>query len=796
MLSAATRRSTSRCPPRARVRSTSGAAVTALDISTTGVSGLYISNTTTGATNTAQINLSRGDVANGYSGVSFLTGGSNNWVLNVPAGTNDLRLWDYGWSNGVGNKELMRFSAASGTIGIGMMGGTSATATLQVSGTFTVSTSAQITTPSLYVSNSGAVGIGTIAPTYQNGYGALSLDGTGGGIVDLYANATRTLRLATTGGANYIQGLTAIPLYFYTNNTARATIDSSGNVGIGTTSPGGLLELHQLSGTYGSGNKFLNYTYAAVNPFYMYMDGNEFPHLVSGAGFDMVFDTNGGSSANQLYLKSGGNVGIGTASPIAQLSLGSNESVIKLATFDDGVAGHLYGIGESGGYLTFGAQITAGGTPQMVLGNSGNVGIGTTTPAYMLDINKSYGSGTDGGYPAIRVGNTYTGGAHSIAKVQVEANNAGVKTLLLSTVSASNAAMVAGAPSTADMGFAGTGTNSPFGIMTNATQRMIVDTSGNVGIGVTSPGSKLDVAGSGQVINASTNGAGGTTNYAVLAQSTGAASNNTGLYANATGATNNYGVRIVNPSSGANNWAIYSDATAQSYFAGNVGTPGFRPKPVDEDAIAHDGCSAFEGASDETSARVCGKTHWQWTFAAATAVFHIIAPTRGKVVPIEFLAGAKPKVWLSDRLAAQGNHAEAHQVCLAHLIRDAQYAMDAGDTVFAPAFKRFLQKACAIGRRRPALADATIKTYARNLQRELDRLLDLEPRQTDGNHLRASMVVDGRDKLLVFMTRRDVEPTNNVSERALRPSVIFRNYAERMVMRSPRREVLPAAVFS
>lgn len=179
-------------------------------------------------------------------------------------------------------------------------------------------------------------------------------------------------------------------------------------------------------------------------------------------------------------------------------------------------------------------------------------------------------------------------------------------------------------------------------------------------------------------------------------------------------------------------------------------------------------------ASDETSARVCGKTHWQWTFAAATAVFHTIAPTRGKAVPIEFLAGVKPKVWLSDRLAAQGKHAEAHQVCLAHLMRDAQYAIDAGDTVFAPAFKRFLREACAIARRRPALADATIKTYARNLQRELDRLLDLEPTQTDGNHLRASMVVDGRDKLLVFMTRRDVEPTNNVSERALRPSVIFR----------------------
>jgi len=179
-------------------------------------------------------------------------------------------------------------------------------------------------------------------------------------------------------------------------------------------------------------------------------------------------------------------------------------------------------------------------------------------------------------------------------------------------------------------------------------------------------------------------------------------------------------------------------------------------------------------ASDETSARVSGKTQWQWTFLAASAVYHTIAPTRGKVVPIEFLGGARPKVWLSDRLAAQGRHAEAHQYCLAHLIRDAQYAIEAGDSVFAPAFKAFLQKACAIGRRRPTLADATIKAHARDLRRDLDRLLDLQPTQAEGRHLRDSMIVDGRDKLLVFLTRRDVEPTNNVSERALRPSVIFR----------------------
>ena len=94
--------------------------------------------------------------------------------------------------------------------------------------------------------------------------------------------------------------------------------------------------------------------------------------------------------------------------------------------------------------------------------------------------------------------------------------------------------------------------------------------------------------------------------------------------------------------------------------------------------------------------------------------------------------------------------------------------------MFAPAFKAFLKDACAVARRRPDLADATIKGHARRLQRELDRLLGLEPVQADGRHLRDSMIVDGHDKLLVFLTRRDVEPTNNGSERALRPSVIFR----------------------
>ena len=56
----------------------------------------------------------------------------------------------------------------------------------------------------------------------------------------------------------------------------------------------------------------------------------------------------------------------------------------------------------------------------------------------------------------------------------------------------------------------------------------------------------------------------------------------------------------------------------------------------------------------------------------------------------------------------------------------------------------------------------------------IHELLDLKPTDVEGSHLRATIAVTARDKLLVFLRRRDVEATNNNSERALRPSVIFR----------------------
>ena len=113
------------------------------------------------------------------------------------------------------------------------------------------------------------------------------------------------------------------------------------------------------------------------------------------------------------------------------------------------------------------------------------------------------------------------------------------------------------------------------------------------------------------------------------------------------------------------------------------------------------------------------------------------------------------------------------QVCLAHLLRDAQYAIDAGDTAFSAPFRRLLLRAIAIGRRRETLKDTTLSQYHYDLDRRLDRIIAAIPIGEAGRKLRKRMLAN-RAHLFVFITRRDVPYTNNISERHLRPSVIFR----------------------
>jgi transposase len=177
---------------------------------------------------------------------------------------------------------------------------------------------------------------------------------------------------------------------------------------------------------------------------------------------------------------------------------------------------------------------------------------------------------------------------------------------------------------------------------------------------------------------------------------------------------------------------------------------------------------------DETSARVAGKTWWQWVLLGSTAVCHLIAETRAACVVTAFLDGARPAVWVADRYGGQLGHGAVRQMCLAHLLRDAAYAVEEGDEGFALGFRVLLLRAVAIGRRRDTLKDSTLAQYHADLERRLDRLLaGSTPAHPAARRLFRAMRRD-RDDLFRFVTHRDVPYTNNACERALRPSVIFR----------------------
>ena len=156
------------------------------------------------------------------------------------------------------------------------------------------------------------------------------------------------------------------------------------------------------------------------------------------------------------------------------------------------------------------------------------------------------------------------------------------------------------------------------------------------------------------------------------------------------------------------------------------------------------------------------------------AVLHLIRPSRGRAVPETVFAGVQPGVWVSDALDSQRGHAERWQMCLAHLLRDAQWAIDCGDPGFSVQFKLWLLRAMAIGRRRGGLRDGTLVQYRYDLERRLDRVMaHAVPKGREGETLR-KRIGRCREHLTTFVADREVPPTDNVSERALRPSVVFR----------------------
>src|SRR3954466_13736858 len=183
--------------------------------------------------------------------------------------------------------------------------------------------------------------------------------------------------------------------------------------------------------------------------------------------------------------------------------------------------------------------------------------------------------------------------------------------------------------------------------------------------------------------------------------------------------------------------------------------------------------------SDETSARVAGTTQWQWTFQTPEASYHVLGPSRGGEVIEAFLDGAEPEVWGSDLYAPQMlTAATEHQICHSHQARDLTFASEAdtGDErVWALDLRHVFGRAIRLHHEREQVAPATFARRRLLIENATDRLVFdryVAPK-TEAARLQQRYRTH-RDSLYVFLHRDDVEPTNNSSERDLRPSVIHR----------------------
>jgi transposase len=186
--------------------------------------------------------------------------------------------------------------------------------------------------------------------------------------------------------------------------------------------------------------------------------------------------------------------------------------------------------------------------------------------------------------------------------------------------------------------------------------------------------------------------------------------------------------------------------------------------------------------SDETSVRVKGKNHWEWVFSTTRACFHVIRNSRGFDVIQEFFnetrietgGQIRPAFWVSDLFGAQAkNPAVQWQVCLSHQLRDCQFALDAGDVLFAPLMKALFYRALEIHERRENLAESTLVSYQREVRRDLKFALSMSLTHKEAKRLQ-KRYLKIQDSLFVFLEHPDIPATNNASERRIRWSVIFR----------------------
>ncbi|MEL0016345.1 MAG: hypothetical protein VW715_14080 [Rhodospirillales bacterium] len=227
----------------------------------------------------------------------------------------------------------------------------------------------------------GNVGIGTASPSRL-----LHLSGGDEELLRVQGNSAQ-LRVSSENAnstVDFDNVVTGGNISFSTVGSERMRIDSSGNVGIGTTSPtfttGSGLEIQRTSAT-----ATLRLEYTGANGYELSAESGQVTYN-SVSSLPHVFEI---GSTEQMRIDSSGNVGIGTTSPAVELDVASAAPQVRLTDTDGGycevtnVSGNLLlqadkGNTQASSYMRFDVD----NTEAMRIDSSGNLLVGKTSSSF------------------------------------------------------------------------------------------------------------------------------------------------------------------------------------------------------------------------------------------------------------------------------------------------------------------------------------------------------------------------------------------------------------------------------
>lgn len=181
--------------------------------------------------------------------------------------------------------------------------------------------------------------------------------------------------------------------------------------------------------------------------------------------------------------------------------------------------------------------------------------------------------------------------------------------------------------------------------------------------------------------------------------------------------------------------------------------------------------------ADETSWYVGDPKHWLWVFCNEELTLYQVEPSRGRKVIHQVLGEEYQGVLISDCLASYDNANEIQHKCYAHHLKELCRLIQVADkdppSPYLSKWKQLFRVSMALKEQKHDLDQQVFLSRCRLLAAVAEQLLSQnleDPLEQKFAH----RIQKQKDHLFTFLVYDQVDPTNNLAERQLRPAVIAR----------------------